>query len=322
LQFFCFAFARFWYSRKPLDALFLTMDNYTDQTKLVLENRFEQTLNGIYFAHQPIYGYRSKYSSGSAIARYMITRSILSTINRYSFETFVDIGGAEGYTAFLVKKLFGGQVMTTDLSENACKMATEIFNIPATPCDIHQLPFKDQQFDIVLCSETLEHVTDYKLAIEELLRITKKLLIVTVPHESPELVAANIRNQIPHGHIHYFDTHTLDYLTERGHVVKAEKTMSPFLVIPRVIAEGQPKNKTGFLFRLYNWCTPVFRLLFGVHSARRLTDMDPWFCKRFKKYAGLTFAVEKNGSIAKKETERQISAKDFIFEKVDWYRPK
>src|SRR5580704_7941966 len=145
------------------------MDTYTDKTKPFLEDRFGETIEGVYFSHQPIYGYRSKFSASSNISRYMITKSILNAINEFSFETFIDIGCAEGYTAYLVRELFHVKVMSTDLSENACKMAKEIFNIEALACDIHKLPFTENQFDIVLCSETIEHVNDYKLAIKELL---------------------------------------------------------------------------------------------------------------------------------------------------------
>ena len=69
------------------------------------------------------YGYRTSKGSTSCIARYMVTKSILNAINRYNFNTFIDIGGAEGYTANLVKEIFKVQVKSTDLSENACKMA-------------------------------------------------------------------------------------------------------------------------------------------------------------------------------------------------------
>lgn len=70
--------------------------------------------------------------------------------------------------------------------------------------------------DVVLCSETIEHVTAYKAPIEELLRITKNVLIITVPHKSPEEVAQNIKNKVPHRHINYFDIDSLDYLKARG----------------------------------------------------------------------------------------------------------
>jgi SAM-dependent methyltransferase len=297
------------------------MDTYTDKTKPFLEDRFGETIEGVYFSHQPIYGYRSKFSASSNISRYMITKSILNAINEFSFETFIDIGGAEGYTAYLVRELFHVKVMSTDLSENACKMAKEIFNIEALACDIHKLPFTENQFDIVLCSETIEHVNDYKLAIKELLRITKNVLIITVPHESPEEVETNIRNNVPHGHIHYFDSKTMDYLKEEGYALRVEKTLSPFLLIPRVIAEASNKSEKNFIYKVYNFFAPVLRKVFGIKTAIRITNLDAWFCKRLGKHMGLTFVIEKGSPIMKKTFEKGVNARDFVFQRVNPYKP-
>ena len=296
------------------------MDNYTDETKKFLDERFDQEIDGIYYAHQPIYGYRSNNSSGSDISRYMLTKSILNTINNYAFKNFIDIGGAEGYTANLVRKLFNAEVMSTDLSVSACQRAKEIYNIEAIPCDIHSLPFPDNSFDIVLCSETLEHVTNYRQAIAELLRITKDVLIITVPHESPELVQENIKNKVPHGHINAFDIHTLDYLKNEGYSVKYEKTLSPYLLIPRIIVEGRKKDKPGLLTSIYNSFTPLLRTVFREKTACRISDADRWFSKKLDKYGGITYAVEKNNSAIKNTTNKMISTKDFIGEKVKPYR--
>lgn len=40
--------------------------------------------------------------------------------------------------------------------------------------DIHDLPFKDEEFDVVLCVEVLEHVLDPRKAIAEMKRVLKK----------------------------------------------------------------------------------------------------------------------------------------------------
>ncbi len=295
------------------------MDNYTDKTKKFLDDRFDQVIEGVYYAHQPIYGYRSKYSSGSDIARYMLTKSILNTINRYSFESFIDIGGAEGYTANLVRKLFNAEVMSTDLSVTACQRAKEIYDIEAIQCDIHTLPFEDNKFDIVLCSETLEHVTDYKQAINELLRITKGVLIITVPHESPEQVEANIKNNVPHGHINAFDIHSLDYLKSDGYSVLYEKTLSPFLMVPRVIIEGRKKNKPGVLTSIYNFLTPLSNTFFGEKVAAMISDADGWFSRNLTKYGGITYAIEKGSYVKKNANKKIISSKRIIKEKVNPY---
>jgi len=48
---------------------------------------------------------------------------------------------------------------------------------------VENLPFKDGEFDTVICTHVIEHILDYKAAIKELRRITKKRLIIIVPRE-------------------------------------------------------------------------------------------------------------------------------------------
>jgi SAM-dependent methyltransferase len=54
--------------------------------------------------------------------------------------------------------------------------------------DVTRLPFPDQFFDLVICSEVLEHLPDDATAIRELARVLKpgKNLVVSVPRFLPE----------------------------------------------------------------------------------------------------------------------------------------
>lgn len=56
--------------------------------------------------------------------------------------------------------------------------------------DVTGLPFKDNSFDVVICSEVLEHIPDDHAALGELVRIVKPgaLLVVSVPRFLPEKI--------------------------------------------------------------------------------------------------------------------------------------
>jgi predicted SAM-dependent methyltransferase len=54
---------------------------------------------------------------------------------------------------------------------------------PDVICDIHFLPFKDKQFDMVYCYHVLEHEgVNPLLALEELKRVCNGTLEIQVPH--------------------------------------------------------------------------------------------------------------------------------------------
>jgi len=56
--------------------------------------------------------------------------------------------------------------------------------------DVTSLPFADESFDIVICSEVLEHIPEHRTAIREIIRVLKpgKSLVVSVPRYLPERI--------------------------------------------------------------------------------------------------------------------------------------
>jgi SAM-dependent methyltransferase len=56
--------------------------------------------------------------------------------------------------------------------------------------DVTKLPFTDASFDIVICSEVLEHIPDHNTAVKEIIRVLKpgKSLVVSVPRYLPERI--------------------------------------------------------------------------------------------------------------------------------------
>ena len=49
--------------------------------------------------------------------------------------------------------------------------------------DVTHLPFSDQRFDLVLCLEVLEHLPHPEEALRELARVSRGLLLLSVPHQ-------------------------------------------------------------------------------------------------------------------------------------------
>lgn len=78
----------------------------------------------------------------------------------------------------------------------------------------YSLPFPDNSFDLVVCSEVLEHLHDYKDAVAEVSRVLKPggSFLASVPAEFPEKIcwalSKDYQNE-PGGHLRIFNKKSL-----------------------------------------------------------------------------------------------------------------
>ncbi len=94
-------------------------------------------------------------------------------------ETVADLGCGSGLFVAEIGKT--RRAVGLDWSLEALKR----FTGAAVAGDIGETPFRDGTFDLVTCSEVLEHlpVDDFQNAIQEITRLTKRWLLITVPYE-------------------------------------------------------------------------------------------------------------------------------------------
>lgn len=79
--------------------------------------------------------------------------------------------------------------------------AAAIPGVEYVAAKIETLPFKDGEFDTVVCTHVIEHVLEYRQAIAELRRIAKHRLIIIVPRERESRYAFNPHfNFFPYTH--------------------------------------------------------------------------------------------------------------------------
>jgi ubiquinone/menaquinone biosynthesis C-methylase UbiE len=131
--------------------------------------------------------YSDFYNSLNSISRNRLTdlntpciNYILNSIDKTS-ESLIDIGCANG---FMLKKIHEKR---PHLSLSGFDIKN--FNLPDyisfTQGYIHKLPFKDKEFDSVICNHTLEHLLDLKTCVNELQRIARKEIIIVTPCQKP-----------------------------------------------------------------------------------------------------------------------------------------
>lgn len=122
---------------------------------------------------------------------------------RFKGKVGLDIGSANGALAIEIAKLGAKHIHGIDLAEQFITQSTahakvqKCKNVTFKQADAKKLPYKDNEFDFVLCTEVLEHVPDFKIAIEEIKRVLKPngQFLVTVPNS---LCPAEIAHQAKH----------------------------------------------------------------------------------------------------------------------------
>jgi len=129
-----------------------------------------------------------KHTADNPIQRQLIDRFhhvILGRIGAQSPASFLDAGCGEGFVTELVVSQFPGLPVTAfDHNPAAIAAATErvagaVFEV----ADIQALPYANKQFDVTGCFEVLEHLPDPAAALRELARVTRRALVLSVPHE-------------------------------------------------------------------------------------------------------------------------------------------
>jgi len=264
---------------------------------------------GIYQPHHPIYGFGEGSKRRGHSEVYILTYRIFRALSQLEFNSLLDVGMAEGGTAYRIMKTFNVRVEGTDLSDEGCKRAEEIFGLRAKQADIHALPYADEEFDVVTCTETLEHASDPQGAVEELLRIAKQAVIITVPHDTKEFIENNRAGKGTSSHINMFDITSFDYLKDRYALYK-EKVFAPlwlFKILSTLIEAAPRQDREGgkhpqCIVGMYNRLVPLLRKAFGKRGVASLVKLDAFMSRYARSYKGALFVVFKEQAQKRKKT--------------------
>jgi hypothetical protein len=154
------------------------MDHLTTRNREWLDQRFAVN-DGVYQAHQPIYGFGHGNTEGIHVRRFCRTLNILRAVLPLQPASILDVGGAEGYSMSIARHLLDCDVVNSDLSVNACRRAREFWGLRGAALDATDLPFVDDAFDLVWCSEVIEHLAHPFQTIAELLRVARRFVLIT-----------------------------------------------------------------------------------------------------------------------------------------------
>ena len=144
----------------------------------------------------------------------------------------LDVGCGEGRHIFGILNEFEDVYcygLDQDIpSLNKCKEGLEFFkelDLNSTVFQqgsIYQLPFKENFFDLIICSEVLEHLDDYHAAIDEIYRVLKPggKFLSSVPSYWPEKICWSLSSgyqNMPGGHVRIFKKYqVIDEIVDHG----------------------------------------------------------------------------------------------------------
>lgn len=146
------------------------------------------------------YKYNRKFTQVQHFDRIQLIKKKFSEYDIEKNARILDTGCGSGAYTILFNKLGYRNVISTDLYTNGLKKTllewaknekynnkplSNIMEPNPISSDICSLPFKDDTFDFVLCSEVLEHLDNPDKGIKELSRVLKKdhYIFITVPNK-------------------------------------------------------------------------------------------------------------------------------------------
>lgn len=142
--------------------------------------------------------------------RRMMLRSIIRKLNPASV---LDAGCAQPFLLLSLQDLEDVRLSGCDYSRPVIEQNQKLYpNMGFFVCNLSEEQFEyNERFDCVVCSEVLEHVPDYAVAIANLCRLSGKYVLVTVPAGKIRPIDKGV------GHLRHFTKEMLEREFSKNH---------------------------------------------------------------------------------------------------------
>jgi ubiquinone/menaquinone biosynthesis C-methylase UbiE len=179
-----------------------------------------------------------KYTARNPAIRLLTERWVanldrmLARVGREPVRGALEVGCGEGVIADRLHHRFG-EVVALDLPDAGLRADWRRCHGPRfLHANAHELPFGDDQFDVVVAAEVLEHLPDPVKGLQEMARVGRRHLVLSVPREpvfrSCNLVAGRYVRDLGNtpGHLNHWSRR--GFVRFVSQVAEVRSVTSPF----------------------------------------------------------------------------------------------
>ncbi len=154
-------------------------------------------------------------------------QNIVDTCKGYEFKKVLEVGAGDGsILKFLDDWSFSPEMHALEISQTGLDLiaAKNIRSLNSLNLfDGYQIPFPDNEFDLVILSHVLEHVEFERMLLREIKRVSKHV-VIEVPKDYRYGVDKKIKHFLNYGHINIYTPTSLRFLVKsEGFEVLADK---------------------------------------------------------------------------------------------------
>lgn len=184
----------------------------------------------------------AKYQTLNPISRFLVRRFLVA-IGRCVVplhpESVLDVGCGEGMVLRSLESQLA-QATCTAVDLDPAEVVDAQRNLPGCQVGVASglaLPFGNNRFDLVICSEVLEHVEEPEKLLSELSRVSAKHVLVSVPREPiwrglNMLRGAYLREWgNTTGHINHWSSRSFERFVETEFDILAKATPLPWTLL-------------------------------------------------------------------------------------------
>ncbi len=203
----------------------------------------------------------NKYASTNPLARHLFKNfltAVRGLIAQSDPRTILEVGCGEGYLTRLIRQWHPeAAVVGVDLSGRLFDRRTLANSgiIQFLVQSVYRLGFREGSFDLVVVAEVLEHLEEPEPALEEIFRVSRRDVLLSVPRE-PVWRLLNLARlsyvrdwgNTP-GHVQHWSSREFRRLVERNFQVLGEARPLPWTVILARKSEGSRLEASGTMMR-------------------------------------------------------------------------